>query len=128
MQRVLLLLEQAIPGQRRSDGTAAASVRETAEAITTKIFHEARLPHLGFLETARNRLRKKLRQLLEQQLPELGWSATQPLAARLVQLAIERREEIADHSPAQAAAEHIEEAGAVVLPWTGPSRASGPEA
>jgi hypothetical protein len=128
VQRVLLLLEQAIPGQRRSDGTAAAPVRETAEAVTTKICHEARLPHLGFLETARNQLRKELRQLLEQQLPELGWSATKPLAARLVELAIERREEFADHSPAQTAAEHIEAAGAVVLPWTGPSGHSGTDA
>ncbi|MFF0165761.1 type I restriction endonuclease [Streptomyces prasinus] len=128
VQRVLLLLEQAIPGQQRWDGTAAAPLRETAEAVTTKIFHEARLPHLGFLKTARNRLRKELRQLLEQQLPELGWSATKPLAARLVELAIERREEFADHAPAQAAAEHIEEAEAVVLPWTGPSGHSGTDA
>lgn len=73
-------MEQAIPGQQRWDGTVAAPLRETAEAVTTKIFHEARLPHLGFLKTARNRLRKELRQLLEQQLPELGWSATKPLA------------------------------------------------
>ncbi|MCZ4506730.1 hypothetical protein O3Q52_00605 [Streptomyces sp. ActVer] len=124
LQRVLLLLEQAVPGQRRSDGAAPVPVRAAAEAITSKIAHEARLPHLGLLEATRNRLRKELRQVLEKQL-RLDWSATGPLATRLVELAVERQEEFADHTPDRATTEHTEVLGAVVLPWPGGAEPSG---
>jgi type I restriction enzyme R subunit len=124
VQRVLLLLEQAIPGQRRSDSAEPVPVRAAAEAITSKIVYEARLPHLGLLEATRNRLRKELRHQLEEQLG-LDWSATGPLATRLVELAVERREEFADHTLDRATTEHTEALGAVVLPWPRRSKPSG---
>lgn len=123
-QRVLLLLEQAVPGQRRPNDAAPVPVPATAEIITSKIAYEARLPHLGLLEATRNRLRKEFRQLLEEHLG-LGWSATSPLAARLVELAVEHQEEFADHTPDRTTTEHTEVLGAVVLPWPGRSESRG---
>ncbi|MFB6779667.1 type I restriction endonuclease [Streptomyces sp. NPDC056352] len=142
VQRVLVLLEQAVPGQQQPDGNALVTVRDAAEAITSQIVFEARSPHFGRLSTARNRLRKELRQLLEEQLV-LDWDATGPLAARLVELAVERREEFfrlaldsvsagntdgTGTTDAAGDSEGAEAAGAVVLPWPGLSGPTGADA
>ncbi|SFJ76369.1 type I restriction endonuclease [Streptomyces pini] len=142
VQRVLVLLKHAVSGQRQPDGTARVAVRDAAMAVTSQIVSEARSPHFGRQPTARNRLRKELRQVLEEQLG-LDWDATGPLAVRLVELAVERREEFIRHASDSAGAGNADKAGntdvtgssdgagtagAVVLPWPGVAGPAGTNA
>ncbi|MEV5774527.1 type I restriction endonuclease [Streptomyces antimycoticus] len=65
-------------------------VREAARDVARDIAEWVRPPQFVVLATTRNRVRRELRQALEERV-KLDWEVTGPLAGRLLELAVESR-------------------------------------
>ncbi|KAK1182340.1 type I restriction endonuclease [Streptomyces sp. NBS 14/10] len=92
-QLVYRLLKAAVEETGQVPHLSDDAVRQATRDVVKDIARLVRPSHFLVLATVRNRARRELRQLLEARLA-LDWEATAPLAARLMELAVESREEL----------------------------------
>ncbi|MFI1334516.1 hypothetical protein ACH4U7_31320 [Streptomyces sp. NPDC020845] len=95
-QLVYRLLKAAVEATGQVPYVSDDAVREATRGVVKDIARLVRPTHFLVLAATRNRARRELRQLLEARLA-LDWEATAPLAARLLELAVESRGEFLRH-------------------------------
>ncbi|MEV5774528.1 type I restriction endonuclease [Streptomyces antimycoticus] len=89
---VYRLLKQALEKIGLPSGPEGVDLMGAAQSLSVDIAELVRPPQFTTLAAAQNRVRKELRQLLEERVA-LDWDVTGPLAGELLELALDSREE-----------------------------------